>query len=55
MLLFNILTTIFCNINEFIYTTLIPLFSNYVFEGLVIITIIHLAYGYKATRVLDVI
>lgn len=50
----NYLTTMLSIINDFIVTVLIPFLNNFVFEGIIITTIIYLASGSRAAKVLDV-
>lgn len=50
----NYLIYIFFTINEFVNSILLSLFNNYMFEGITIISIIWLASGSKATKILDV-
>jgi len=51
---FKNLTIILLTIIEFINSSLISFLNNYIFEGFIIISIIYLASGSRATKVLDV-
>jgi hypothetical protein len=53
MLLQN-LTIILLTVIEFVNSILIPFLNNYIFEGFIIISIIYLASGSRAAKVLDV-
>lgn len=48
------LTIILLTIINFVDSTLIPFLNNYIFEGFTIISIIYLASGSRAAKVLDV-
>jgi len=54
MLMLNYLTFILLTINEFLNSVLIIFLSNHIFEGIIIISIIHLATRAKLKGALDV-
>jgi hypothetical protein len=49
----NYLTTILLTINEIFNSVLIPFLNNFIFEGITIIFIIHLATRVKLKGILD--
>jgi hypothetical protein len=53
MLLLNYFISILLTVNEFINLVLVPFLSNYIFEGIIIISIIFLSTGQNLKGILD--